>query len=181
MINTAKKLFSAFIALLLITVAVSVCARMIFPVKYKDIIAKYCKSYSVDPATICALIKAESNFKETAQSHAGAKGLMQLTDHTFDFCLNQLNLKDSDVFSPETNIRCGIWYLSYLLEKYDGDEKNAIAAYNAGETNVDRWLSDKRYSTDGKNLLYIPFPETRNHIRKIQKYSGIYQLIYYRM
>ena len=101
------------------------------------------------------------------------------TDETFEYCLKKLGISDVNIFNTQANIQCGIWYLSYLLDKYDGNTENAIAAYNAGETNVDRWLKDSNYSKDSKNLLDIPFGETKRHVGKIQRYVKIYEYIYF--
>ncbi len=152
----------------------------LFPVKYQDTIEKYCKEYGVDKNLVYALIKAESNFDEKVVSDADAKGLMQLTDKTFLYCIESAGISATpeDIFIPEINLQAGIWYLSFLLDKYDGNMKNAIAAYNAGSANVDEWLSEKEHSKDGKTLDSIPFGETERHVEKIEKYRKIYSLMY---
>lgn len=178
MSKTAKKILVALVSLIVILVIALAVLRGLFPVKYEDTVEKYCNEYSVDTTLVYALIKAESNYNKNASSHAGAKGLMQLTDSTFEYCKKELGITNGDILDPDINIRAGIWYLSYLLEKYHGNVTNAVAAYNAGETNVDKWLSDSRYSSDGETLDKIPFGETNRHVEKIENYIIVYEFIY---
>lgn len=179
MTNICKSFFTTLFFISVILAVTLWAFRGIFPIKHKNIIEKYCEEYSVDAPLVYALIKAESNFREDARSSAEAKGLMQITDETFEYCLKTLDIPYTNIFNEQVNLQCGIWYLSYLLGKYDGNTKNAVAAYNAGETNVDRWLRDSRYSTDSKNLTQIPFWETKRHVEKIQRYVKIYEYIYF--
>ena len=174
-----KNFFTTFFFIFVIIAVTLWIFRGIFPIKYKNTIEKYCEEYGVNPPLVYALIKAESNFRENAKSHAGAKGLMQITDETFKHCLEKLDISHANIFNAESNIQCGIWYLSYLLGKYDKNTENAVAAYNAGETNVDRWLKDSKYSKDPKTLSDIPFWETKRHIGKIKRYIKIYEYIYF--
>ncbi len=172
------RLFSAIICIALIICISFLALRKLFPAPYQDTINKYCKKYCVDKWIVTALIKAESNFNEDAVSHAGAKGIMQVTDETFSFCRENTKIESNDIFSPEANIHAGVWYLSYLTEKYDGNTRNALAAYNAGMGNVDKWLKDARYSSDGKTLQEIPFSETVRYTEKINRYKIIYRILY---
>lgn len=182
MLELATKFFKIIIAFVLLIAILSFTVLTfygLFPIKYEKEITAYCKEYGVDETLVYALVKAESNFDEKALSDAGAKGLMQLTDETFIFCTERLGFSETpDIFDVQTNLRSGIWYLSYLLEKYDGNTKNAIAAYNAGFRNVDKWLSSEKYSKDGKTLDTIPFGETQRHVEKIIRYRKIYSVLY---
>lgn len=179
-IHYILKFFTAVIIVVLIAAAAFLLLRGLFPSKHSDLTYKYCKAYNVDRHLVLALIKAESNFRPDAVSHAGAKGLMQLTDDTFEYCMNSLgqNFSKNDIFIPDKNIRAGVWYLGFLLKKYDYNTKNAIAAYNAGSSNVDKWLCDERYSSDGKILKEIPFGETLRHVEKINSYYKVYKFLY---
>lgn len=172
------RLFSGIICIALIICISFSALRKLFPVPYQNTIDKYCKKYSVDKWLVPALIKAESNFNEDAVSHAGAKGIMQVTDETFAFCMENTDIKNPDIFSPDANIHAGVWYLAYLIKKYDGNTQNALAAYNAGMGNVDKWLKDIRYSSDGKTLKKIPFSETVRYTEKINRYKIIYSILY---
>ena len=173
------KFFSAASVICIVFFITALACRNLFPDSFSSYIDHYCRKYGVSPSLVYALIKAESNFREDARSSAGAKGLMQITDETFEYCLKTLGIPNANIFNAEANIQCGIWYLSYLLGKYGGNTKNAVAAYNAGETNVNRWLKDSRYSKDFKTLLRIPFGETKRHVEKIQRYAKIYEYIYF--
>ena len=102
---------------------------------------------------------------------------MQLTDETYEFCKKEVSLK-GDVFSPEDNICAGVWYISYLTDKFDGELNNALAAYNAGASNVAKWLKNEKFSRDGKVLSATPYRETNRYIKKIFYYEKIYSLLY---
>ena len=183
MYRLTQILLRIFIALLIIILVATLCAGIVyrlFPSKHSDIINKYCEEFDVSPYLVMALIKAESNFDKNAVSHAGAKGLMQLTDETFEYCTNVLgtDFSSEEIFNPDANISAGVWYLSHLIEKYDGNIINAVAAYNAGAANVDKWLSDNSLSPDGKTLSDIPYGETKRHCEKIKAYSKLYKFLY---
>lgn len=176
--NRLSKIILALLIILVILISVFSVLRGLFPRKYSDIIEKYCAVYGVDELLVLSLIKAESNFDTNAVSHAGAKGIMQITEDTFEFCNEAISSEKGDIFGPEDNIRAGVWYLSYLMKRYDNNIKNTVSAYNAGATNVDNWLSDKRYSADGKTLDTIPFGETQRYTDKISRYKRIYEFLY---
>ncbi len=155
--------------------------RIFYPVKYMNHIKKYAAEYAVDPYLIMSIIKSESNFKPDAVSHKQASGLMQIIKPTAQWIADRLNLTDFEyeqITDPALNIKMGCYYMSYLLNLYDGNEKNALAAYNAGEGNVSRWLADDAYSKDGVTLLQIPYPETRQYITKVMNNQKIYRLLY---
>ncbi len=166
-ITAAAMIFAAFF----------VC-RAVFPIKYGTQIREACTNNNTDIYLVLALIKAESNFNQNAVSRAGAKGIMQLTEETFSHCCKKLNSENADILSPEDNINAGVWYLSYLLDKYNGSVTNAVAAYNAGSSNVDKWLKDESLSKDGIEPYIIPFGETKRHVQKTKRYIRIYKLLY---
>lgn len=166
-----------FIIFLIIVIALNVL-HSLFPRTYIKHIEKCSSEFGVETSLVLALIKAESNFNPDAVSRANAKGIMQLTEETFDFCNIALKTDNENILAPKANIRAGVWYLSYLIKRYNGNFKNALVAYNAGATNVDKWLSDPRYSLDGKTLDEIPFGETKRHTEKIIRYKMIYDFLY---
>ena len=154
--------------------------KYLYPQSYKEQVTKYAEEYGVDQNLIFAFIKCESNFNPDANSDAGAKGLMQLTDDTFLWISQKIYSNPLDaslIYDPETNIRCGVWYISYLQQQFSG-EREVIAAYNAGPAKVKEWLSDSRYSADGVTLSETPFRETENHIKKVQKAKSRYIKLY---
>ena len=185
MIIVSKRKFLSKILILLICIiiaffAVTPIKKLIYPLKHQDIITKYSEQYQLDPYLVMGVISSESRFVEAANSHKGAMGLMQLTEETATWCIEHFKLDVSieDVYKPDVNIRIGCAYMSYLIEVFDGETGTAIAAYNAGQGNVKNWLSDKRYSDDGKTLDVIPFDETKEYVEKVMKRHEIYKDLY---
>ncbi|MDR3239726.1 MAG: lytic transglycosylase domain-containing protein [Clostridiales bacterium] len=168
-------LFCGFLAVFFV-----VCVRFRYPLKYMDIIRKNAEAYGLEPSFVCAVIHAESKFRETARSHKDASGLMQVTRGTADWIAPLINLPDYSyerIFEPSVNIQIGCGYLAWLLNHYNQDRNLAAAAYNAGSGNVDKWLKNKAYSSDGQRLETIPFPETRVYLKRIQWNQKIYDMI----
>ena len=126
-------------------------------------------------ALVYALIKAESNFDSAAVSQKGARGLMQLMDTTAAWCSEKSGIPLRDILNPEENIALGAFYLGYLCEMYDGNIETALAAYNAGYGRVNSWLRDRAYSPEGQTLSFVPFPETRQYVKKVMLYKSIYE------
>ena len=144
-----------------------------YPVEYSGYITKYAYENDLDPYLVIAVIEQESNFVPDARSpYAG--GLMQLTEETADDYAAKMGLENYDYMDPETNIRIGCYVLRSLIDKYEVVD-TALAAYNAGMGNVDKWLADPKYSSDGETLDHIPFPETRHYVNKINKYLVEYK------
>ena len=142
-----------------------------YPLRYEAIVKGHARNYRLDPALLAAVIYAESKFHANAKSSSGAIGLMQLLPSTADgiaLHTGGTNFHRSDLYNPEINVRYGAWYLRHLLDKYD-DERAALAAYNAGQNNVDRWLAD------GEG---IRFSETRAYVDRVEDLKGIYRDIW---
>lgn len=137
--------------------------------EYHDIIVKYAQEYNVPVTLVYAVIECESSFRENTKSSAGACGLMQLMPVTYNDVREWLDLDytDDQIMDPEINIQCGTYYLSRMYRMFD-DWELAVAAYNAGPGNVQKWLKNDDYTDDGK-LVYIPFKETSNHVKKVTK------------
>ncbi len=154
------------------------------PDEYREYIKKYSDEFGVPDELVYAVIKTESDFESSAVSSKGAIGLMQIMPATFEWLTDDLMHENLDVgmlYDPETNIKYGTYYLSRLYNRF-GDWNTAIAAYNGGEGNVSEWLSDKRYSDDGKklNIDSIPneFSETENYVKKVNKALSKYIELY---
>jgi len=133
------------------------------PLQHDDIIRQQAADKNLDPAMIAAVIYAESRFRDQ-ESHAGALGLMQITPqtaHVIERLSGGTTFVTSDLSNPQINISYGSYYLRYLLDRYHGNEIAALAAYNAGTGNVDRWGgADLRASAIG-------FPETRAYVDEV--------------
>ena len=149
-----------------------------YPINYKLTVEKCANSYGISKELVYAVIRTESKFKEDAVSDKGAVGLMQIMESTGDWAAEKLDIEVEDLRKPEVNIEIGSYYLSYLLDLYENDLDCALAAYNAGQANVDKWLSDKKYSADGKTLDKIPFAETREYVKKVKRNMKIYDFLY---
>jgi soluble lytic murein transglycosylase len=118
------------------------------------------------------VIEAESKFNADAHSNAGAVGLMQLTPTTAKGIAQYTGgsrFRVSDLTNPEINVRYGAWYLRHLLDRYHDNERLALAAYNAGEANVDRWQREQ---------AGIKFSETRQYVDKVERLQKIYRRAY---
>lgn len=168
-----SKIFKAFLALLAIFIAIiglvggyETSQRVKYPVAYSDLIVKYANENDLDPYLVMAVIKVESNF--VPEAHSGfAGGLMQLTEETAEWNAADMGIDyEYDYMDPETNIMLGCHYLRHLIDEY-GNNDTALAAYNGGMGNVYSWLNDSDCSDDGITLKYIPFPETRNYVLKV--------------
>lgn len=172
--------------LLIILLAVVVGSRYVvkekfFPYKYQEYVDMYSKEYNLDPLFVLSVMKTESKFDDNAHSHKNAVGLMQITVETGEWAANEMGyttfLKD-DLYDEQYNIRMGCWYLRWLGDMFDNDRDLMVAAYNAGPTNVQNWLKDKNYSSNGKNIEYIPFGETKKYVDKVNTYYSVYEYLY---
>jgi soluble lytic murein transglycosylase len=138
------------------------------PLKHEDIIRQQANDKGVDAALIAAVIYEESKFRDQT-SRAGARGLMQITPGTAQYIADKsggTEFEQGDLASPQINIAYGAWYLDYLLEKYEGHDLAAVAAYNAGEGKVDAWVSEAG-GLEGFVRSDIGFPETRAYAGKV--------------
>lgn len=138
------------------------------------------ESSDVSPALAYAVMKAESGFRETAHSPAGAVGIMQLMPSTAEFVcgLYGIPFEAEKLVDGEYNVALGCRYLIYLSERFSSPETVA-AAYNAGEGTVSDWLRNAAYSADGKTLITIPYPETARYVKKVEKFRKIYLFLYH--
>lgn len=151
----------------------------VYKLEYTEYVKKYSKEYNVDEYLIYAIIKAESNFEPNAESHRGAKGLMQLMYSTAEDIAKRINvnLNEDNILEPDININLGTKYISMLIQKYNNINL-ALAAYNAGSGNVDGWIEKGTLKSDGSDIENVPFTETNNYVRKILRDYEIYKNIY---
>jgi len=145
--------------------------RARYPLRYEHIVRAHADNYRLEPQLVAAVIYQESKFDRDAVSRSGAVGLMQLLPATAQGIADRTGgsgWREQDLLDPELNVRYGSWYLRHLLDKY-GDETLALAAYNAGQTNVDRW----RERGSG-----IAFDETRHYVERVQRLKLVYARAY---
>jgi soluble lytic murein transglycosylase len=142
--------------------------RIRYPLRYSEFVRVHAQRHSLDPALLAAVIYQESKFHAGAKSSSGAIGLMQLTPATARGIAIRTHgsaFRTKDLYDPEINIRYGSWYLDNLFRKY-GSEQLVLAAYNAGQGNVDRWRS---------NGQPIQFSETKAYVARVEDLKRIYR------
>ncbi|HSD79708.1 MAG TPA: lytic transglycosylase domain-containing protein [Solirubrobacteraceae bacterium] len=151
------------------------------PLRHEDIIRQQARDKDLDPALIAGVIYAESKFRDGQVSSAGAQGLMQLTPGTAKDIARKSGgtaFRLDDLDTPQVNISYGAYYLRYLLDRYGGNEAFALAAYNAGEGNVDRWIALARARDEALTVDAIPFGETRAYVRRVEDARRQYRRSY---
>jgi soluble lytic murein transglycosylase len=145
------------------------------PLRHEDIIRQQAAEKNLDPALLAGVIYAESKFRDQT-SAAGAKGLMQLTPATAQYIAHLSGgtaFQLGDLSTPQVNISYGAYYLRYLINRYNGNLALALAAYNGGEGNVDRWIREGR-----SRVSDIPFPETRAYVKRVLDARAAYAKTY---
>ncbi|WP_151409890.1 lytic transglycosylase domain-containing protein [Anaerococcus sp. Marseille-P9784] len=148
-------------------------------INYQDQIKKYSDKYNVDPLLTAAIVKVESDFDNDAQSHQNAKGLMQLLDETAKHSAEVIGEK----YYPEKlndidyNLNLGVGYYDYLFKYYNNKEL-ALAAYNGGVGNVDKWIDEGLLDKDDPDISKIPFNETRQYVTKVLSNYNVYKTFY---
>lgn len=155
--------------------------RLWYPLDYAPVVSGNARLYHLDPALVAAVIYEESQFDPKARSGAGAVGLMQLLPDTArGIALHTGGTKfdpATDLLDPDLNVRYGCWYLNHLRQKYarypNGPEL-ALAAYNAGQTNVDSWIA----ATPAGRPVEIRFAETRDYVADVERLEKLYRRAY---
>ncbi len=187
-----KKALSRSIAIIII-ISISIIAgfviddicdaidRKTHPRTYSEYVEKYSAIYGVPQAVIYATIRTESEFVSNAVSSAGAVGLMQIMPDTFRWLFEKTGeaLEDGMLYDPETNIRYGTYYLSYLYSEF-GLWETVYAAYNCGPGRVKEWQASEEYADTNGVLIEIPFEETSEYVKKVSKAVGIYEKLYFK-
>lgn len=158
----------------------TVAQRIVYPLQFRSIIIEESQNFKLEPALVAAVIFEESKFDERAKSKAGAIGLMQLMPDTAEWIAKNLNIdnfKVNDLYIPKKNIKFGCWYLRFLLGKY-GREDLALAAYNSGHQNVDKWLKQEGMTKEQSGEIRLGYGETKHYIKKVRKTKELYNKIY---
>jgi len=154
--------------------------RLLYPMPYENEVDRYAKQFQLDPFLVTAVMRVESRFNPFAESPKGAVGLMQLMPDTAKWAAGKMQVEYSKemLFDPEFNISVGCWYLALLKSQFGGNDAAALAAYNAGRTQVNEWLSKGQWSGSLEDAESIPFLETRDYVRKVFRDYKIYRRIY---
>ena len=146
--------------------------RARYPLEYEHIVSAHARNYELDPALLAAVIYAESRFDPDVESAAGAVGLMQLLPDTAKgIALRTGGAKFvlSDLRDPEINVRYGSWYLDHLRDRYDSDTRLALAAYHAGQGNVDQVARGRQRHR---------VPGDREYVEEVERVRRVYAKAY---
>jgi soluble lytic murein transglycosylase len=159
----------------------SFIGKKIYPIYYQKEIKESAEKHNIDPFLIAALIRVETNYKYQLESSKGAMGLMQIMPETANWIAEGAKVqafKPADLFKPEVNIFLGAWYMNWLTKLYNGNVIYAIAAYNAGQGNVNHWKNNGIWDGRETDLGRIPFGETRHYVQRVLYYYHKYQNLY---
>jgi soluble lytic murein transglycosylase len=183
-----RGLAKAIVAFAIVTaLAVALVARIehalpgeSLPLSDAAVIREQASEKHLDPALIAAVIYAETKF-DPRTSSAGALGLMQLLPATARYIAHLsggVRFTTSDLATPKINVAYGSWYLRYLLDHYEGNELEAVAAYNGGLSNVDAWVAAAKGQGHSLAAAEIPFPETRAYVERVMRVQAEYRKLY---
>ncbi len=154
--------------------------RMRYPLRFETIVRTHAANYDLDPALVAAVIYTESKFDPARRSPAGAVGLMQLLPTTAQGIADRTGgtqFSEADLVDPELNIRYGCWYLRHLRQRYRASSDGgrlALAAYNAGQGNVDAWVAE----TAAGGTTRIRFAETAAYVERVLHLRDLYREAY---
>ncbi len=178
--------FMAFLAAAAVIIGIiklpDIARRFIYPTNYGEYISEYSAEFEVDEYFIFAVVKTESNFDPNATSDVGARGLMQLMPDAYEWVKFRMDDKRvttfDNMYDPEFNVEYGTFMLSLFLEEYSGNYETALAAYHSGRGNVNKWLDDPEYSSDGVSLDKIPSAATAHYVDKVMRAYKSYTILY---
>lgn len=173
-----KTLFLITFLVIIVIVIRKIIFNNTYKIEYKEYVTESASSYGVEEALIYSIIKNESGFNEKATSVSNAQGLMQIMYSTAQEVSkkNNIELNEEKILNPEINIKIGTIYISNLISKYKNLEL-ALAAYNAGSGNVDKWITQGIINDDASNIENIPYKETNLYVRKVIRDYKIYEKI----
>ncbi|NCO68144.1 MAG: hypothetical protein COY75_11025 [Nitrospirae bacterium CG_4_10_14_0_8_um_filter_41_23] len=143
--------------------------HFLYPLAYWDIVEDLSKKYTIDPLLVLSVMREESRFDSEARSAAGAFGLMQVMPQTAFRLSSRLKLNKNgarELCDIKNNLNIGIRYLSYLINEF-GSYSYALAAYNAGEESVRKWLQKGNYKSVDEFIEDVPYSETRNYVKRV--------------
>ena len=155
-------------------------ARLSFPLGFGEHVRRFSRGYGLDEFLVYSLIREESRFDERAVSVSDARGLMQLLPSTAEEVAKKTgarSFRTSRLFVPRVNVEFGCYYVSWLLERFSGNVAVALAGYNGGPTNAEKWHGDGRLALD-EFVEEIPFEQSRNYVKKVLASYGAYEATY---
>jgi soluble lytic murein transglycosylase len=155
--------------------------RLLFPLPYQDAITTNAQHNGIDPYLIASLIRQESEFNPSAVSYANAYGLMQLIFPTARVLARQQGIRafqTESLFDPIVNIQLGTINLKQLLDRFGDQVEYTLAAYNAGDTVVRRWMSSNDYRDIAEFIESIPYTQTREYVEAIIRNRELYRQLY---
>jgi soluble lytic murein transglycosylase len=165
---------------MLIYVGFQTYMKAAYPMEYEQTVSEQSKLNGIDESLAFSVIRTESRFNPEAQSVMLARGLMQITEPTYDwlkFRMGEDGTTYDDMYDAETNIRYGCAFLGLLMDEYD-DVATALCAYHSGRAATARILADKRYSDDGKTIDTIPYEKASAYVKQVQETIEIYKRLY---
>ena len=170
------------VLLLCLPAALRRVGQQLYPRRFDSVVETYAAEYQMDPLLIYTFIRTESSFDPRAESDVGARGLMQMTEETFEWIKSKLapdeELTFDDLYDPDCAVRFGAYYLRLCLDRYGGDVATAAAAYHSGWGTVDGLLAHEDYTGDGKTLPSFPYSRMNHYVEKIlrcyQRYTELY-------
>ena len=160
-----------------------IIVHTLYPKDYSEIIESSCEEFGVDESLVYAIIHTESGFDPGACSSVGALGLMQIMPETFEWLQTRLppenGLTEADLFTPEVNIRYGVYYVSRLRDLF-GSDTLVIAAYHAGQGSVRKWLDESGIPAEDFAKTDIPSAATSHYVSKVERARNIYNKLYFK-
>jgi soluble lytic murein transglycosylase len=155
--------------------------HLAFPMPYREPLETYSRQNNLDPFLVAALIRQESEFNVRVISHANAYGLMQVLPSTGRQLARELHIRRfsaRDLLTPNRNLQLGTRYFRWLLNSLGDREEEALAAFNAGKSRVDRWNSWGPFREPAEFVETIPFQETRNYVEIVMRNADVYRRLY---
>lgn len=152
-----------------------------YPIKYSEYVEEYALKYELDPYFVYAIIRTESDFTKNATSSIGARGLMQITEETFDWIKKRLGDRESDfdsMYDPQKAVEYGTYLLKYLTETL-GSRENVLCGYHAGVNRAKEWISTTDLVQNETIIVdKIPYEDTKNYVIKVNKTYKMYLNLY---
>lgn len=152
---------------------------ILYPTAYQKYVSYYAHKYHLQETLIYSIIRTESRFNPNAQSHVDARGLMQITQETFEWIKSKIAPQESltfdDLYDPEINIRFGAYFLAFCMQKYEQDISTAAAAYHSGMGKVDDLIQQPAYSENGRTLQSFPYKQMNHYVYKVNLNYKMYE------